>query len=384
METLQWKVDGEFICDIARTWFWDENKPYEKCEELLLCVLVTDELSLDEKKKIAQDILEGRKKLIGINEFELVDDNQLVRPISEKLYQLNNKILALEIEKDMEINPLNYVDPYSTVRSIEELDSDFYSYKTLYEYFCYSELDFDHKNDLSKKRPYTKCGLWLFDNSKMISKVYGKKAPMVGTQEADEFWKKIYEDIKSSNKSEFIERNEKYLASLRIKEEKRGLENNTYLNNKVYMNDNVDFERPLELDPVSYAKYLMNLEPGDVDYIVLPDNMEKFEGLIDKNGSFYSCSFGGHNIKAFHIITTNYKDFGFSSRREALEVLRADKALDNLVEHGWIATRYLPSIGNYLTYSNNPNFRPSKDQKNRIWDLIVKYDTEIDNTSILM
>ena len=35
-ETLHWSIDGEFICEMARTWFWDENRPYEKSEELLL------------------------------------------------------------------------------------------------------------------------------------------------------------------------------------------------------------------------------------------------------------------------------------------------------------------------------------------------------------
>ena len=62
MEYLQWQIDGEFICNIARTWFWDENRPYEKSEELLLSALGTDEITLDEKKRIAQDIIEGRNK----------------------------------------------------------------------------------------------------------------------------------------------------------------------------------------------------------------------------------------------------------------------------------------------------------------------------------
>ena len=40
MERLQWKISGEFICNVARQWFWDENRPYEKSEELLLAALV--------------------------------------------------------------------------------------------------------------------------------------------------------------------------------------------------------------------------------------------------------------------------------------------------------------------------------------------------------
>lgn len=51
MEYLQFKVDGEFVCKLARTWFWDENRPYEKCEELLLSCLGTDEITSEERKK---------------------------------------------------------------------------------------------------------------------------------------------------------------------------------------------------------------------------------------------------------------------------------------------------------------------------------------------
>lgn len=88
MKTLNWSICGEFICDLARTWFWHENKTYEKAEELLLTALGTDEISLNEKKVIVRDILEGKKKLIGTNTFELVEDNERVRPIQEKVTEL--------------------------------------------------------------------------------------------------------------------------------------------------------------------------------------------------------------------------------------------------------------------------------------------------------
>lgn len=118
MEELYFKVEGEFICDLARTMFWDDDRPYEACEELLLSCLGTDEISLDEKKGIAQDILEGKKKLIGINCFDLVDDNENVRPITNKIKQLQDKLQLKRIKEHMELNPLLYVDPYSTVKSL--------------------------------------------------------------------------------------------------------------------------------------------------------------------------------------------------------------------------------------------------------------------------
>lgn len=82
MDELHFSIEGEFITNVARSWFWDEDKPYEKSEELLMSCMCGG--SDTEKRVTCQDIIEGRKKLVGINEFELVDDNENVRPISKK------------------------------------------------------------------------------------------------------------------------------------------------------------------------------------------------------------------------------------------------------------------------------------------------------------
>lgn len=74
---------GEFLTAIARDWFWNMDKPYKKCEELLLsCMMGGNE---EEKRHVCQDIIEGRKRLVGVNEFELVDDNVHVRSLGQKV-----------------------------------------------------------------------------------------------------------------------------------------------------------------------------------------------------------------------------------------------------------------------------------------------------------
>ena len=60
-KTLHMSISGDFITRIARSWFWDENRPYEKSEALLLCALNGNGLSEDEMKVICRDIIEGRK-----------------------------------------------------------------------------------------------------------------------------------------------------------------------------------------------------------------------------------------------------------------------------------------------------------------------------------
>ena len=80
MGSVNFQIEGEFVCDLARVWFWDEGREYSKCEELLLSCLVTDQITLEEKKKIVVEILEGRKKLVGVNSLSLVDDNARMAP----------------------------------------------------------------------------------------------------------------------------------------------------------------------------------------------------------------------------------------------------------------------------------------------------------------
>ena len=45
---------------------------------------MTDEISEEEKKKIVVEILEGRKILVGVNELELVEDGERIRPLTDK------------------------------------------------------------------------------------------------------------------------------------------------------------------------------------------------------------------------------------------------------------------------------------------------------------
>ena len=54
-EQLHFSMDGEFLTAIARDWFWNMDKPYKKCEELLLsCMMGGNE---EEKRHVCQDII---------------------------------------------------------------------------------------------------------------------------------------------------------------------------------------------------------------------------------------------------------------------------------------------------------------------------------------
>lgn len=403
MEKLCFKVEGEFICDLARTMFWEENRPYDACEELLLSALGTDEITLDEKRVIVQEILEGRKKLVGVNCFSLVEDGVNIRPISTKIKFLQDKLEIERIKKHMETNPLLYIDPYSTVKSIKAAKEhkQILTYEDAYHYFCFNELDFNYLNELHDYQKETMCGLWLLHEPELVLKVCNGPKSYYD----DSFWDKVYEYVKDRGGS-FRERNERYLGSLRIKENRRveilrreeevkklAKESLKKIEESVTQNSTEENRFIKTINTMSYdeyAAYLKEREPIDIGYDVKPDNIINFEGLIDPEGNFYSCDFGGHNVKAYHILLTYWDKFDFdkligtkiNSRQEA-RVLHMDTALDVIIDAGWIATRYLPHRGCYLTYKDDISFRATKAQKNTIWEALTKHERKLNDYSLI-
>lgn len=106
---MQFHIDSAFLTDIARSWFWNEKMPYKKSEELLMCCLNTDKLSLEEKKAICKDVIEGRKKFVGIDECQIVDDGKNVRTIDEELKNHTRYNAIAAIKTDIACNPFKYL-----------------------------------------------------------------------------------------------------------------------------------------------------------------------------------------------------------------------------------------------------------------------------------
>lgn len=65
-------------------------------------------------------------------------------------------------------------------------------------------------------------------------------------------------------------------------------------------------------------------------------------------------------------------------------MLHADCALDKLIEYGWIATRYLPYRGYYITYNRDALKRISSAQKKAAWNAIAKHDIQPVDISMIL
>lgn len=58
-------VEGEFITDTARDWFYKEGKPYQKCLDFLLSCMTGTDQSKKQLIQFAEDILLLKAKLVG-------------------------------------------------------------------------------------------------------------------------------------------------------------------------------------------------------------------------------------------------------------------------------------------------------------------------------
>ena len=165
MGSVNFQIEGEFVCDLARVWFWDEGREYSKCEELLLSCLVTDQITLEEKKKIVVEILEGRKKLVGVNSLSLVDDGARIRPLTDKIEEYRKNEIIRKIEEDIQRRPLAYLDPYSC-------DQDPADYKPISD-----NLNYDDRKEIREiygkyLTPYEDLRLWAYSSD---SYFYGRR-----------------------------------------------------------------------------------------------------------------------------------------------------------------------------------------------------------------
>jgi len=358
---LHFSVEGSFITDMARSMFWEENKTYKESETFIVDSLRCPQITEEQFKEIALDIIEGRKKLVGLNSFDLVDDNENIRPLTQKIASMEQYNTIREIKDDMRYNPFNYIDDYATSSGVLK------ALKTI-EY----ESDLSEISEFldSKSIEPHHC-LWLFDCPDLVYDLIGG---VITISNREEFFEKLYNYLEDRLYYEYLKLRQRRYALLVKKED---IERPKMLPVIIDIDStdlNVD-----DMTELEYAHYLINLYPDDLSYLVFQDNIDNWEGLIDRDGKFYSCDFGCHNMKAYNIILTYYKKFGYKTRYEACcDDLNSDNSLDKLIDHGWAATRCLSDC--YITCKKYGKL--SKSQIDTIWDAGIKY--EISNISSLI
>lgn len=367
-EKLGFSVDGEFVCKLVRKMFWEENRPYAACEEILLCCLVNDTLSLVQRQRIVVLILEGRKKLVGINNCTLKNDGEQIRPLSLKFKEYERKQAIDNIRADMESRPLAYLDRFAAPFQIDELPEiklhnseklDLYDPITeavKLRLFLFSKIDYYGEawpdNEFFDGDPPLDRGLYLLEMPELVYDLIGE--PVNGLNEEKLFQKLLeYWEIELSHYTgdqalQIKSRNERYKASLRKTESTLGMG-----------------QHPIDEE--------------DLLKRVSPDHFLSELGLIDLEGNWYSCTFAGHNTKAFYLIHSDPEKY--CGHQEDLP--NRYMALDTLYNMGWIVLRS-PVFGiPYIDYKSDR--RTTRAQVNTVFDYMIYFNRQnIDGLNNIM
>ena len=97
---LRFTVEGSFVTRIAREWFYDDNKPWDKIEELLFSCMCGTDATKEELRLFALDVVFGRRKYIGNSgdgSYAMVRDGDDLLPV-RRYNKLFDKAKTLEEE----------------------------------------------------------------------------------------------------------------------------------------------------------------------------------------------------------------------------------------------------------------------------------------------
>ena len=401
---LHFSITGEFITEQVRDLFWNCDKDYDVCEEILLSILNPVIPDIEQNRKTAQDIIEGRMQFVGTDDLDLIPDNRNIRPLSLKIKQNKKALTVMKIKEHMRQYPMSYIDKYATKKSIRCAPQDDFNpnyLERIYHYF--STVNYRSEGDyyLPNYEDGTCLGLWLFEESDLI---YDLIQEPITSNNQEDFFKELHQHIADHpdrllfQGPGFAERQARYEAEMRMKIDKkremRDWEEATKL--KIKNRDRSQIKpREKDIDDMTldeFGELLKNRDPDSCLYDIYPDDLINFEGLIAPDGKFYSCEFGGHNIKSYHVMQAYYSKFKyrdkdgklqpFVRRSQIDEHTRSLNALDLLLENGWIATRYNNITGANIAAKMDSNYstttvKLTKAQKNTAWDVIIKHDIKL-------
>lgn len=376
MSTLHFNISGEYITDLARTWFWDERRPIQTCLDLISTCM--SDAPLQDIKDVTISILEGRKKFTGVNEFELVPDNRHIRSLTDYIVDEQKEQAIQSIKLDMIASFAKYVDKWATVKSSHPNVLTAVGNPTSYEE-CrnYYTTTAEHLQQMQWAQPLmigkkelidtpTMGGLWLIQEPELVYQACNGDLKQIGS---DSFWDAIYEYIKE--KPEFEDRNRRYQF---YRKPKPTIEER--MNRLIKMT---------QMQPQTNAPYLSDQwfldkyqETKNITYVLEPDAYEQWEGLIAPNGDFYSVTFGSHNQKAYYLLV-KHPEWINKTQEDIIhsDSIRADNSLDILRNLNWAATRSVVN-DHYMLPEH-----PTKRQIESILTAAEKHNASIDTQNLL-
>ena len=364
VKKLTFQIGGEYVCDLARTRFWEEDRPFEECERLLLGCLIADGVTLEERKNIAIEILEGRKKLVGTNTFQLVEDGEEIRPLSLKFKQYEREDMVRRIQADMEARPLAYIDRFAAPRPLEDYEAiqrwqrgeapepgTVLTQADQVRMYLYAQTSIIGAARLEPEyyggeRPLDR-GCYLLSHPGWVYDFIGEP---VSDENEGQLYQKLYEFWTAKSKENcpapqltFIRaRNERYLAA----------------------------QRADGILPSAPPARLGVEEKDDLLRRAEPDDFLSEYGMVDRQGKWYSCTFGGHNTKAHTLVRARPELFGV---QPSDYIPFGDRVLDRLFDAGWVILQN-PYVSGWPAVEFKAGLRPTKAQVDTVFDYMAHFD----------
>lgn len=315
--TLHFSINYEYITDLARTWLWDENKELEKCIELLCDCLMHPDIDDKKRKEIAIEVLEGRKKLIGINEGQLVEDGENIRPLTDLVAKKEKEIKYRDMMTQMNTYPYLYLDlacgGYSVVNAVKTYGvrkiRDEVKEMNVQDLIFFRLHGWRAKDESPFEKGYLQAGTRLLQNPRFAFEILG--GPVKDHYETMDkctiYWRKELQKWKEGGLTYMTmndNQREVYMRNMQADNEFPfiGVANEPY---------QISEEVQDALDDGWEEFADMSKEKQDLDwykYSGKPDPEGEFYeeyGWVSPNGQFYSSGFGGHQTKAYSILKEN-------------------------------------------------------------------------------
>lgn len=335
-EQLQFKIDTEWLCNFVRQRVWYEGLSYtDGLKTLVECLNGLSE-------EIADDILKGKKKLVGINEGELVDDNKFAE-YKRYLERKEKSRAKKELEDHILLYPFNYIDPFATKWSVKEFKERYQEKGTVPTIHEVREWFLQPPADIDK----------LFEGG-LYPLIHGFPSFIIDSDEARE---RYYEDLYQYWKNQLSEneiftpgeitqielRQRTYLRYKNRETADQKVERLLRENQIGEIQKNEELKQAFEKLPNWVIKEgnTYNLCEGSeafyqrkAKFIPLEPGIFHEYGLIAPNGDFYACTFASHRraaiVLAIQLGYIEKDEDGFISMEDE------DKAKDLLYERGWV------------------------------------------------
>ena len=372
---VSFSVDMESICRLGRQMLWEEGKDIEYCIELIESLMEHPDIDADTRRKLAIEILEGRKIIVGVNEGELIEDGEHIRPIYELVKRKEEELNYKELVKHMETQPFLYIDNAAGGYSIQrDIGQNWFSGKVPHEIqaMSVSEIVMLRKFNTADERfiDYNKehkgvleAGTYLLTDTRLAHKIL--KKPVRTQEEATDRCTKYYNGLLKKWKEEGIEywEMDKYQKAIYERNQlvdkqfpyREVKQKATESINSLVIPETV--EEPIVVDEsldygseeyeVAHWRGLLEREKKEnaedwYKYLGKPDeagNPMNEYSWIDPNGVYYSAGFGGHSMKCCAIVMENpiYRKELFEERKEEREKYVPDYEIAEkiLFKYGW-------------------------------------------------